>query len=41
MHEMGFEVQAAKMGSYVDGHKRADVIEYRKKYLRYMTTLGF
>ncbi len=41
MHEMGFEVQAAKKGSYVDGHERDDVVEYRKKFLRRMAALGF
>ena len=41
MHEMGFEVQAAKKGSYVDGHERDDVKEYRKKFLRRMVALGF
>ena len=41
MHEMGFEVQTAKKGSYVDGHERADVKEYRKIFLRRMFVLGF
>ena len=41
MHEMGFEVQTAKKGSYVDGHERDDVVEYRKKFLRRMAALGF
>ena len=41
MHEMGFEVQAAKKGSYVDGHERDDVKEYRKIFFRHMVALGF
>ena len=41
MHEMGFVVQTAKKGSYVDGHERDDVVEYRKKFLRRMVALGF
>ena len=32
MHEIGFEVQAAKKGSYIDSHERDDVVEYRKKF---------
>ena len=38
---MGFEVQTAKKGSYVDGHERANVKEYRKIFLRRMFVLGF
>ena len=41
MHEMGFEVQAAKKGSYVDGHECDDVKEYRKIFFRHMVALGF
>jgi len=31
----------AKKGSFVDGHERQDVEEYRKKFLNRMVTLGF
>ena len=41
MHEIGFEVQAAKKGSYVEGHEHNDVKEYRKTFLRHMAALGF
>ena len=41
LHEIGFEVIDAKKGTYVDGHERADVVEYRGKFLRKMVALGF
>ena len=41
MHEMGFEVLVAKKGTFVDGHERGDVVEYRKTFLRRMVSLGF
>jgi len=41
MHHLGFEVLTARKGSFVDGHERPDVVEYRKKFLRRMVTLGF
>ena len=41
MHEMGFEVLTSKKGSFVDGHERVDVVEYRKRFLRRMVSLGF
>ena len=41
MHEMGFVVLTARKGSYVDGHERDDVVEYRKKFLQRMVALGF
>lgn len=31
LHNLGFEVIKKKKGTYVDGHKRDDVVEYRKK----------
>ena len=31
MHQMRFAVVTAKKGAFVDGHKRQDVVEYRKK----------
>lgn len=30
-----------KKGSYVDGHERSDVVEYRQKFLRRLCALGF
>ena len=41
MHELGFIVLDAKKGTFVDGHERNDVVEYRKTFLRRMVTLGF
>ena len=41
MHEMGFQVLTSKKGSFVDGHERPDVVEYRKRFLRRMVGLGF
>lgn len=41
MHEMGFQVPTSTKGSFVDGHERPDVVEYRKKFLRRMCSLGF
>ena len=41
MHWMEFRVLTATKGSFVDGHKRPDVVEYRKKFLRRMVSLGF
>ena len=41
MHELGFEVVTKKKGTFVDGHEREDVVEYRKTFLRKMTALGF
>ena len=41
LHELGFEVLTAKKGCFVDGHERADVVEYRQKFLRKMVGLGF
>ena len=31
--ELGFTVMEHKKGTYVDGHERSDVVEYRKKFL--------
>ena len=31
----------AKKGTYVDGHERSDVVEYRAQFLRKMVALGF
>ena len=41
LHELGFEVLAAKKGCYVDGHERDDVVEDRRKFLCQMVALGF
>lgn len=41
MHELGFSVVAKKKGTYVDGHERDDVVEYRRTFLRRMVGLGF
>ncbi len=32
VHELGFEVVTKKKGTFVDGHEREDVVEYRKTY---------
>lgn len=40
MHELGFSVIDKKKGIYIDRHKRPDVVEYRKKFLRKMITCG-
>ena len=41
MDELGFEVVSKKMGMFVDGHERDDVVEYLRKFLRRMVSLGF
>ena len=41
MHRLGFEVVWKKKGTYVDGHERPDVVEYRTKFLRRMVGLVF
>ena len=41
MHELGFEVVVKKKATFVDGHERSDVVEYRKSFLRKMAGLGF
>ena len=41
MHEIGFEVITKKKGTFVYGHERDDVVEYRQKFLRRMVSLGF
>ena len=37
----GFHGVNQKKGTFVDGHEREDVVEYRKKFLRRMFILGF
>ena len=39
--ELGFVVKEHKKGTYVDGHERSDVVEYRKTFLRRLCALGF
>jgi len=41
LHNLGFQVIKKKKGTYVDGHERSDVIEYRQKFLRKMVANGF
>ena len=41
LHELGFSIIDAKKGTYVDGHERDDVVEYRAQFLRRMVGLGF
>ena len=41
LHNLGFQVIKKQKGTYVDGHERIDVVEYRNKYLRKMVALGF
>ena len=33
LHWLGFEPMSSKKGVYIDGHVRADVVEYRKLYI--------
>ena len=39
--ELGFTVMEHKKGTYVDGHERSDVTEYRKTFLRRLCAVGF
>jgi len=41
LHNLGFQVIKKKKGTYVDGHERSDVIEYRQKFLQKMVANGF
>ena len=41
LYELGFHVIDAKKGTYVDGHRCSDVVEYRGKFLRKMVALRF
>ena len=41
LHELGFQILDHKKGTYVDGHERPDVVEYRQSFLRRMFSLGF
>ena len=37
---VGFQVIKKKKGTYVDGHERADVIDYQQKFLTKMDANG-
>ncbi len=39
--ELEFTVLEHKKGTYVDGHERSDVVEYRQTFLRRLCSLGF
>ena len=41
LHHLDFHVLDQKKGVYIDGHERDDVVDYRKKFLRKMTAIGF
>lgn len=41
MHELGFEVLLSKKGTFVDGHERDDVVQYRNVFLRQLISHGF
>jgi hypothetical protein len=41
LHFLGFSMKGHKKGTYVDGHERSDVVEYRQKFLRKMFSSGF
>ena len=39
LHKLGFNPTSTKMGVYIDGHERQDVVEYRKLFLRKLEIL--
>ena len=41
LHELGFQVITTRMGIFIDGHERKDVIEQRNNFLRRMVKLVF
>ena len=41
LHELGFSVLDQKKGLYIDGYKREDVTEYRKKFIGKFIAHGF
>lgn len=41
LHFLGFSMRGHQKGTYVDGHERSDVVEYRQKFLRKMFSIGF
>ena len=40
LHKLGFKQVSSKKGIYIDGHERADVVEYRKLYLKRLDILA-
>ena len=41
LHELGFSVERAQKGTFVDGDERDDVVAYRNKFLCRMAGVGF
>ena len=41
LHQLGFTIINKSKGIFIDGHERADVVEYRKTFLRRMAAIGF
>ena len=39
LHKLGFSPTSTKIGIYIDGHERADVVAYRTLYLRKLEIL--
>ena len=40
LHKLGFEQVSSKKGIYINGYERADVVEYRKLYLKKLDILA-
>jgi hypothetical protein len=40
LHRLGYNWREVRKGIYIDGHERADVVEYRKFFLDYLNSLG-
>ena len=40
LHKLSFEQVSSKKGIYIDGHEQADVVEYRKLYLKRLDILA-
>ena len=40
LYKFGFEQVSSKKGIYIDGHKQADVVEYRKLYIKRLDILA-
>ena len=40
LHKFGFEQVSSKKGIYIDEHERADVVEYRKLYVKRLDILA-
>lgn len=42
LHSLGFKVtRTGKQSTYIDGHERPDVVNYRRKFVRYMYNLSW